>query len=437
MSDKDHKQLTTQVQIRLTTRQQKYRIGAEDAVLLMVPTHLRRFNLSEIVNHLLNNEKKVPFDFIIAGKFLRSSLSEYLEKHSISTENTIEIEYVLSSMPPKQTSSMDNEDWIAAIAGPALTTSIATACYDGNVRLWSQTGACIAVLKKHERSVKSIAWLSGNSKSSKLISGGEDQTVFAWEYDSSKKTTRVAFECIGHKGSVDGLSVNETKTHFASASFDSIVKIWTSSTNDDTVHSQQHEQSELASKRKRLADSEVLLKDCIQNLEAHVGPVTSVAFSKVAGEVNTLFSGGADHSVRIWNIETGKNLHSMSCEKVVLAIDHSANSNLIVTGHTDNYVRLWDPRDQNGLVVKMKLVSHKSWVPAVSCSPTSPFALATGSYDSSIKVWDVRSTTPLHTLSAAEDGKKKVLALVWEDGCLFSGGEEGKLRVHDMQVETE
>ncbi|KAJ3052428.1 WD repeat-containing protein 12, partial [Rhizoclosmatium hyalinum] len=241
--------------------------------------------------------------------------------------------------------------------------------------------------------------------------------------------------CIGHKGSVDGLSVNGARTHIASASFDGSVKIWTTSTTDDTV-TQSTSIADGTGKRKRGEDSTTLVKSSVASLEAHVGAVSSVCFSKNQGEVHTLFSGGFDHSVRIWDVETGKNSYSMSCEKVVLGLDHSTHSGLIATGHTDNLIRLWDPRDQKGLVVKQKLTSHKNWVPSVSWSPTSSYTLASGSYDSSIKVWDIRSTTPLHTLSAVEDGgAKKVLAVVWEEGSLFSGGEEGKVRVHDMQME--
>ncbi|KAJ3212419.1 WD repeat-containing protein 12 [Entophlyctis luteolus] len=401
-----------QVQIRLYTRQQKYRIGADDSVLLMVPAHLRRFNLSEIVNTLLNNGlvptaiaflyRRVPFDFIIAGKFLRSTLREYLAKNSISSEATVDVEYVLSSVPPKPTAAMQHDDWIASIAGPA-TTSI---CFR-------------------------------NAAAATLLSGGEDQSVVAWQHDGRTNSSSVLFECLGHKGSIDCLSVNVARSHFATASFDKTVKIWTSSTTDDTIHIHQSEVSG-SSKKKRLDDHSIPVKDCVQSLDAHEGGASTVEFSRSDGETTVLFSGGADHVVRVWDIEKGANSLSMSCGKVVLGLAHSSHARLLASGHTDSAVRLWDPRDHNGLVVKLRLVSHKSWVPAVAWSPANGFLLASGSYDGSIKVWDIRSTTPLHNLRASDDGSsKKVLAVAWEDGCLFSGGEEGVLRVHDMQQPQE
>ena len=55
-----------------------------------VPGNLSRFGLSEIVNHLLNAEKAddakkhIPFDFLINGEFLRTSLYKFLKRRSIS-----------------------------------------------------------------------------------------------------------------------------------------------------------------------------------------------------------------------------------------------------------------------------------------------------------------------------------------------------------------
>lgn len=62
-----------------------------------VPTRLGRLGLSEIINHLLQGESSaeseegeaakrthVPYDFLVNGEFLRTSLAKYLNKHSIS-----------------------------------------------------------------------------------------------------------------------------------------------------------------------------------------------------------------------------------------------------------------------------------------------------------------------------------------------------------------
>ncbi|RUP49005.1 NUC135 domain-containing protein [Jimgerdemannia flammicorona] len=114
----------TQVQVRFVTQQRKYAV-IDSAIL--VPARLKRYGLSEIVNHLLGSgmysppgtltKNPVPFDFLIEGQFLRTSLSEYLENAGLSTENLITIEYVESMLPPTPMSSFQHDDWISSVKG--------------------------------------------------------------------------------------------------------------------------------------------------------------------------------------------------------------------------------------------------------------------------------------------------------------------------------
>ena len=70
------------------------------------------------------------------------------------------------------------------------------------------------------------------------------------------------------------------------------------------------------------------------------------------------------------------------------------------------------------------LYSHKSWVSAIQWSPTDPFVLATTSHDGTLKVWDIRSSLPLHTVKAAANKGDKSLCLAFGDGFIYSGGSD-------------
>jgi ribosome biogenesis protein YTM1 len=65
----------------------------------------------------------------------------------------------------------------------------------------------------------------------------------------------------------------------------------------------------------------------------------------------------------------------------------------------------------------------------VSFCPTNDKLLASCAHDRTVKVWDLRSTVPLHTV---EDHTNKVLAVDWTaDGkALVSGGADAILRAH-------
>ncbi|KAJ3203379.1 WD repeat-containing protein 12, partial [Dinochytrium kinnereticum] len=94
-----------------------------------------------------------------------------------------------------------------------------------------------------------------------------------------------------------------------------------------------------------------------------------------------------------------------------------------------------------GLVVKLKLSSHSGFTSRVSWSPSDAFKVASSSYDGSVKVWDIRSTTPLHSIKGKRAaGRKtssangnKLLALEWDGESIYFGGEAGLLEVFDIQ----
>lgn len=63
--------LTTHTQYPLPT--QKY----------MIPAIWKRYQLSQLVNKALSLDKPVPFDFIVRGEILRTSLSEWCAENGV------------------------------------------------------------------------------------------------------------------------------------------------------------------------------------------------------------------------------------------------------------------------------------------------------------------------------------------------------------------
>lgn len=77
--------------VKLFTKVERYQIGTDT---ISLPARFSRIDLSKLVNETLELEKHIPFDFIINGSLLRTSLSEYMSTNGISTENTLSIEYL-------------------------------------------------------------------------------------------------------------------------------------------------------------------------------------------------------------------------------------------------------------------------------------------------------------------------------------------------------
>jgi len=100
-----------------------------------------------------------------------------------------------------------------------------------------------------------------------------------------------------------------------------------------------------------------------------------------------------------------------------------------MTSHVDRTVRVWDKRQSQSEVCQT-FSSHKGWVSSVSCHPTNGGLFLSGSYDNTLKLWDMRSTVPLHTLKSHKD---KILTVGWKDEKrMISGGADNMLRTHKL-----
>ena len=172
-------------------------------------------------------------------------------------------------------------------------------------------------------------------------------------------------------------------------------------------------------------------------LEGHTDAVTAVCWPNVLA----IYSGSHDHAIKQWDASAAACVRTWHGKQVVTAIDFSLLNNSIATGHNDKVVRVLDPRSKDGDVVKLAFSSHQQWVSSVAWSTVDPQLLASASFDGPVKMWDIRSTVPLHTLSAHSD---KALAVDFCAGGgagtsggvasmrLVSGGSDRQLQTHQI-----
>lgn len=98
-----------QVTIRLITRLPADLKVPETAVA--VPASINRYGLSQIINALLQLQPHRPFDFLVNGTLLRSSLAQCVEALHLSAEDVVDIEYTLAVLPPKPRAALPHDDW--------------------------------------------------------------------------------------------------------------------------------------------------------------------------------------------------------------------------------------------------------------------------------------------------------------------------------------
>eukprot|EP00281_Chroomonas_sp_CCMP1168_P019935 CAMPEP_0206231012 /NCGR_PEP_ID=MMETSP0047_2-20121206/10599_1 /ASSEMBLY_ACC=CAM_ASM_000192 /TAXON_ID=195065 /ORGANISM="Chroomonas mesostigmatica_cf, Strain CCMP1168" /LENGTH=426 /DNA_ID=CAMNT_0053654541 /DNA_START=88 /DNA_END=1368 /DNA_ORIENTATION=+ len=396
---------------------------------LVVPARLSRQGLSEVINHLLNLEKKRPFDFLVAGTLVRSPLTSLLSKKGMSLEEVIEVEYFLVSDEPKVGPETPHKDWVSAVCD-AHGGHIASGCYDAAVRILpAGKGKGELELRGHTQPVTSV----GIGGVDRCVSGSLDHSVRVWGL--SKGALQGCARLLGHTAGVSSVGVQGDK--IVSGSGDKTLKLWALPSLEELGGAAQGGAKKPSAKKAKTdeaaAEPAAVTRGCLATFVGHSQPVTGAAW----GEDGQVWSGSWDHSVRCWDVETQQDIVTLSGGHAVSGLAASAGGaggRLVASGHTDRAVRVWDPRTSQAALVAHSLHSHKGWVSAVAWSGRTEWELASASLDSTVKLWDIRASVPQHTIKAHE-GKVLCVAFCSDAGGalqLVSGGEDGKLRAFGL-----
>jgi WD40 repeat protein len=161
-------------------------------------------------------------------------------------------------------------------------------------------------------------------------------------------------------------------------------------------------------------------------LTGHVGPVLGVAFSQ---DGRWLASGGADRSVKLWEIATGRLVRTLSQHLgAVHAVAFQPNGRLLATAGADASVRIWQPeigrlvrivRGHDGPVLDVGFTPDGSQI--VSACADGRVRLIAGDSDAILQVFERggpgSKRVPVHDVAVSQDGRQFVAGCV--DGWLW------------------
>lgn len=234
---------------------------------------------------------------------------------------------------------------------------------DATVRVWSiRNGTTLQVLTGHNKGV----WCVAIFTDALVISGSYDHSVKIWNITSGV-CLRTLF---GHSGAVWALSCKNNMV--ATASHDTTIKLWN-------------------------------MSHCklIHTFLGHSKPVFAVDLARDAAMV---FSGSADHSVRIWDAKT----------KTCLRIIWTANASPVMSvNYADGFLAfsahkllfIWDVKE--GKYLK-NFRGHKCRIEAVRLivkerNGPKQISLLSAGKDGKLKYWRFGQSKPVNTMVANKD----------------------------------
>jgi ribosome biogenesis protein YTM1 len=428
------------------------------------------------------------YDFVIENQLLRCSLDKFLRATGLSTEVTVNVEYYRTLQAPIEgTRSKPEDAWVGSLVacqGGREGGVVVAGGYDGNLRCYPAQDFSQSVEEwslAHTGPVKAVAAFRSETEeggeSSVVVTAGKDKLVKTWRLSAAaadtsnriKKGTGIAAAAavvvrpvsvlVGHENSVECVAVRG-KQQVLSGDWSGMMCFWKLEGGGEMPSIPASSSSIIATqkrKKRRMDGGQVGEEDGSAAAQAVASTLTPVSVLKAhsqcissmewhPADVSRVFTSSWDHSIKSWDLERQDCVQTLNSSKVVTSLASSAGG-LVAAGHPDGRLRVWDLRSSstdNGVGVmpatpgKRVLAGCGSWISGVAWHPRRENVLAALTHDGLLRVWDLRATKPLHTLTAH---KGKALALCFgrsggEEGAawpLLTGGADGVVRSFEIQ----
>jgi ribosome assembly protein 4 len=322
--------------------------------------------------------------------------------------------------------------WVLCVVFSPDNSMVATGSYDNTVRLWeAETGKPLGLpYKGHSKFIRSMAWEPFHLEEKgrpRVASSSKDGTVRVWDIVGHKTD----FALTGHKASVSCVRWGGTGLLYT-ASQDKTIKIWESKEGRllHTLQAHAHWVNHLA------LSTDFVLRTAFHD---HTGQVPKTMEAKIAKSkerfttaatigkkiVERLVSASDDNILYLWDPlsdnPTKPIAKMLGHQKPINHVTFSPNGHLIASASFDNSVKLWNARDGSFIHT---LRGHVAPVYRVVFSPDSSL-LVSGSRDTTLKCWDVRTGKLMKDLPGHQD---EVFAVDWSpDGTRVGSGGKDKV----------
>ncbi|KAG5359501.1 Nuclear distribution protein [Yarrowia sp. C11] len=274
-------------------------------------------------------------------------------------------------LPKTSRFSLLHKQPVNAVSFHPFHSTLASACEDGNIRIWDyEMGEIETTIKAHTRGVLDVDFSAGsgggegaeNGSRALLVSCSSDLTIRIWdpqnEYANVKTLT-------GHDHTISAVKFTQSGEHVISASRDKTVRVWS-----------------------------VQSGYCVRTVHGHTDWVKSCC----ALNEEFILSAGIDHVTRVSDFVTGDGkmtllghehviegvrVYSKSQAGCLTKLDKTS-SYFVITWSRDKTIRVWSSRGDPLLILR----GHDNWVRGVVLHPAGRY-LVSVSDDKTMRCWDL------------------------------------------------
>jgi WD40 repeat protein len=165
--------------------------------------------------------------------------------------------------------------------------------------------------------------------------------------------------------------------------------------------------------------------NCVRTLKGHLSSITSIAFSP---DGQTLASGSADRTVKLWNPTSRIPRCTLSGHSSLIdTVAFSPDGRTLASGSWDYTIKIWNL--ETGELIHT-LCEHSGWIKSLAISPDGQ-SLASSSADRKIKIWNLSTASVQTTLSGHSSAVYSV-AMSPDGQTLASGSADKTIKIWNL-----
>jgi hypothetical protein len=172
------------------------------------------------------------------------------------------------------------------------------------------------------------------------------------------------------------------------------------------------------------------LKNTVKSV-AILGRSSSVLSVAISPDGQTLASGAADETIKVWKLYSGALLHTITGHSSsVRSVAINPDGQMLVSGNDDKTIKVWNLHSGELLHT---LTGHSGLVYSVNSVAISPDGqtLVSGGHDKTIKVWNLQNRELLRTLTGHSSSVRSV-AISPDGQMLVSGSDDKTIKVWNL-----
>ena len=211
----------------------------------------------------------------------------------------------------------------AAVTALAVTADgkwAAVGAADNSIKLWNLTdGKPGATLAGHTAAVSGLAFSLDGTK---LVSGSQDKTVRVWNAADGKPIAQLETPA-----PINAVSFNKDAAQVVTGHSDNLIRIWATPAPP-------------AADKKPADDKKPEPPKPVRELKGHGKPVTSIAL--ILPAATQIISGSEDATARVWDLNNGKQIRSLSHGGPVTAVAVRPDGKALASASSNGSAKLWD-----------------------------------------------------------------------------------------------